>query len=361
MTYERENTDNKNIRGFVLTGEGNVLNSLERKFLEQIRLRRLVEKNEHVLIALSGGPDSMALLHLFLAVLPALQCRISAAHCNFRLRGEESERDEEFVRKTCSELGVDCYVGHFPTLDTSRVWKKSIEETARIQRYQFFDAIIREHGLSRLATGHHVNDNAETMLFNLFRGVSMPSLKGIRAKHGMIIRPLLLFHKSDILEYLEQKGIGYRTDTSNLGIVHDRNFIRHRVIPLIEERFSGKLMPSLQRLSEHAAELEEFLELYFENLFAEHPSLAPGSGCFDVDEILRLTAFERKEILKRALWEYDASIDGKVLQRLDDLLKRQSGRSVPVSGALHAVRTGKCLCFEERSVRKGKADPSGGS
>ena len=187
-----------------------------------------------------------------------------------------------------------------------------------------FEKVITEKGYTKIATGHHVNDNAETILFNLFRGVSLPGLKGIRARNGKIIRPMLLFHKSDIIKYLKEKGIASRTDTSNLVNDYDRNFIRNRIIPVIEERFPYKLMPSLQRLSEQAGELEEFLELYFENLAQREPGLYLTDGKLDVQALQGLLIFEQKEVFKRALQDMDAPVDAQTLQKLVDLLRTQS-------------------------------------
>jgi len=287
----------------------------------------------------------MALLHLFSTVSPVLQCRIGVAHCNFSLRGEESGRDEAFVRDTCLSLGVDCHVRRFDTRKVSAARKKSIEETARILRYDFFEELCRESGYTRIATGHHVGDNAETMLFNLFRGTAVSGLKGIRTKHGSIIRPLLPFSRQEVKDYLVEKGIAWRTDRTNLDINYDRNFIRNRVIPLIEERFAHKLMPALQRMSEHAGELDEFIERHIDRLTAQHPGLDLNAGKLHIVTMLELTLFERKEILKRAFRVQGLSIDSRVLQRVTDLLGRQSGRSVPVGSGIVVVRKDGYLRF----------------
>ncbi|NMW21503.1 MAG: tRNA lysidine(34) synthetase TilS [Chlorobiaceae bacterium] len=321
------------------------MNSLEKKFLEQVRTRLLVEDGERVLVAVSGGPDSMAMLSLFCAVQPVLRCEIAVAHCNFQLRGDESDTEERFVRLHCLSLGLECFVEQFDTLHYSRERKRSVEESARILRYAFFERVMEEHGFSRIATGHHVNDNAETMLFNLFRGVSLMGLKGIRARHGKIIRPMLLFHKADIIAYLKEKGIASRTDASNLVNDYDRNFIRNRVIPLIEERFPYKLMPSLQRLSEQAGELEEFLELYFENLLEREPGLTLTEGKLDVHALQRLMIFEQKEVFKRALQDMDTSVDAQTLQKLVDLLNTQPGKMVMAGRQLRVRWKGASLLF----------------
>lgn len=328
------------------------LNSIERKFLEQLTVRKLVLHGEHVLAAVSGGPDSMALLHLLCAVRPVLHCEVSVAHCNFQLREEESLLDEQHVRREAEKLGLECHVQRFDTRRDAGKWKKSIEETARIERYGYFQELIETLGFDKIVTGHHVSDNAETMLFNLFRGTSVPGLKGIRAFHGHVIRPLLLMHKQDILRYIEEKGIGYRVDTSNMGVEPDRNFIRHKVIPLIEERFKNKLLPSLQRLSEHASELEEFLELHFEQLTHDDEGLALKSNRLCARSLLGLTVFERKELLKRALQELGCEPSSKVLQQLVDLLHTQPGRKIQLAAGLEVVWKGKYLIFSGKSEGK---------
>ena len=321
------------------------MNALEKKFLEQLRTRRLVTEGDNVLAAVSGGPDSMAMLSLFLAVRPLLHGEIAVAHCNFQLRGAESDRDESFVRDHCQSLGLECFVERFDTLRFAAEWKKSIEETARILRYTFFEEVMQQKGFTKIATGHHVNDNAETILFNLFRGVSLPGLRGIRALNGKIIRPMLLFHKADILAYLKEKGIASRSDTSNFANDYDRNFIRNRVIPLIEERFAHKLMPSLRRVSEQAGELEEFLELYFENLCEREPGLSLRDGKLEVHALQQLVVFEQKEIFKRALRDMGAPVDAQTLQKLVDLLTTRPGKMVMAGGQLRVLWRGGMLCF----------------
>jgi len=325
------------------------LNSIERKFLEQLTVRKLVYRGERVLAAVSGGPDSMALLYLLCAVRSVLKFRISIAHCNFQLRGEESERDEEFVRGECKKLGLECFVRRFDTRKDARRLKKSIEETARIERYGFFSELMAKDGFDRVATGHHVSDNAETVLFNLFRGSSVSGLKGIRSQHGNVIRPLLLMQKRDIIRYIQEKEISYRVDSSNIGTEPDRNFIRHKVIPLIEERFTNKLLPSLQRLSEHAGELEEFLELHFERIVGDDEGLTLKDNRLFVPSLRKLTVFERKEIFKRALGELGCEYSSKALQQLAALIQTQPGRTVQLAAGLEIIWKGEYLYFTRKS------------
>ncbi len=322
-----------------------MMNALEKKFLGEVRARRLVGQGDKVLLAVSGGPDSMALLAFFTSVKPLLHCELAIAHCNFQLRGSESDADECFVRESALTSGLACFVERFDTLRYAAAWKKSVEETARILRYTFFDQVMEQQGYTTVATGHHVNDNAETILFNLFRGVSLPGLRGIRARNGKIIRPMLLLHKAEIAAYLAEKGIASRMDASNIANDYDRNFIRNLVIPLIEERFPHKLLPSLRRLSEQAGELEEFLELYFEALCGRTPGLSLSDGKLDVLALKRLSVFEQKELFKRALRDMDAPVDARTLQKLVDLLKTHQGKMVMAGGQLRVLWKGGSLFF----------------
>ncbi|NTW53772.1 MAG: tRNA lysidine(34) synthetase TilS [Chlorobaculum sp.] len=321
------------------------MNRTEKKFLENIRRQALVAHGDAVLLAVSGGPDSMALLHLFAAVAPVLRCRLGVAHCNFTLRGEASDGDEAFVRDSCAALGLDCHARRFDTASVSAARKKSVEETARLLRYEFFDELCHEAGFTRIATGHHSGDNAETVLFNLFRGAAAAGLRGIRSKHGKIIRPLLPFSRREIIAYLEEKKIGWRSDYTNEGDDYDRNFIRNRVIPVIEERFAHKFAPSMQRISEQAGELEAFIELHISRLLEANPGLDLAGGKLHVGAMRQLSMFERKEILKRALKLQGLPVESQVLSRIVGLLESQAGRSVQVGSGVEVARQDGFLRF----------------
>ncbi len=314
-------------------------------FLEHLRRTALVETGDAVLVAVSGGPDSVALLHLLRAVRPVLRCGIAVAHANFTLRAAASDADEAFVCQMCDRLGLVCHVRRFATRSVAASWKKSIEETARIQRYAFFDELCRDHGYDRIATGHHLGDNAETLLFNLFRGVSPGGLHGVRARNGKVIRPLLPFDRPWIMAYLHERELCWRTDSTNMETGPDRNFIRHRVIPVVAERFGDKLLPSLYRFSEQAAELDAFVGQHVAGLIASNPLLDPKGGRLHVVSLQRLSVFERKELLKRALRVQGGVVDSRVLQRLDALLQCQPGRCVPVGNGVSVTRKDGFLVF----------------
>lgn len=204
---------------------------MKRKVARYIAQKQLLHEGDRVLIALSGGADSVALLHLLLS----LGYTCEAAHCNFCLRGAESDRDESFVRQLCEEQHVPLHVIHFDT--TSEALRKhiSIEMAARELRYTWFEKLRQEHQFDAIAVAHHRDDSAETFLLNLLRGTGLNGLQGIRPRNGFIIRPLLCVDRQEIIDYLQGLKQPYVTDSTNLEDEYLRNKIRLHLLPLMQQ------------------------------------------------------------------------------------------------------------------------------
>ena len=214
--------------------------------------KQLIASSDKVLIALSGGTDSVALFRVLLQL--GYQCE--AAHCNFHLRGAESDRDELFVRSLCDEHQVPLHVTHFSTEAYAKEKGLSIEMAARELRYDWFEELRRSTGASVIAVAHHLDDSVETFLLNLSRGTGINGLKGIQAKNGYIVRPLLEVSRENIVDYLNYLHQDYVTDSTNLENVYMRNKIRLDIIPLfrqINPSFCESVAESSKRLAEVAA------------------------------------------------------------------------------------------------------------
>jgi tRNA(Ile)-lysidine synthase len=196
-----------------------------------------VKDDDRLLVAVSGGADSMALLELL------VQCGLDVvvAHCNFHLRNEESDGDEHFVHDYCAKLQLPLHVKSFNTHDYAKEKGISIEMAARELRYEWFNGLAEEQNCKYIATGHHADDSIETFFLNLTRGTGIRGLTGIMPVSGNVIRPLLFASRHDVEHYCATHGIGYRTDSSNADTQFYRNRIRHEVIPALR-----KLNPSLQ-------------------------------------------------------------------------------------------------------------------
>lgn len=244
--------------------------SLLKKFQENWRRHGFNTIQQPVLLAVSAGSDSMVMAHLFLeSAIP-----FAVAHCNFQLRGEEANKDEELVRNWCATNNIEFYNVRFDTAAKVEQWKKGVQETARILRYDWLEQIRSQHQYAAIATAHHANDNAETLLMNLFKGTGISGLHGILPENGRIIRPLLFAAKKDIAGYTQQYNVPYREDASNASDKYTRNDIRLNILPAIEKSFPN-IITSLNNSIQRFAEVEE---LYKKAIEQERKKLLERRG-----------------------------------------------------------------------------------
>ena len=197
---------------------------------------RLLHKDSPVIVALSGGADSVALLALLCAL--GYDCR--AAHCNFHLRGEESMRDMRHCRAIADRLDTDLYVRDFDVAARMKEYpRESVEMACRELRYAWFDSPPDRESAQAVAVGHHREDRVETFMLNLMRGTGISGLTSMHPRSGNIVRPLLPFSRTEIEQYLSEKGLTFITDSSNSSDVHRRNRLRNTIIPALEDAFPG--------------------------------------------------------------------------------------------------------------------------
>jgi tRNA(Ile)-lysidine synthase len=217
-----------------------------RKYIEE---NNLFEASYRILLAVSGGIDSMVMTHLFLRT----QTKIGIAHCNFNLRGSESDEDETFVKNFTSGHKIPFYSVSFDTTGFASEKNISIQMAARELRYRWFDEIRVKHGYDAIALAHNLNDNIETFLINLTRGTGIAGLTGMKPKYKYLIRPLLFASRQAITEYCEQQNVSYREDRSNTEIKYTRNKIRHQILPVFREinpSFDATVSETAERLGE---------------------------------------------------------------------------------------------------------------
>ena len=204
---------------------------MKSRVAQYIRTHTLFAAQGPVIVALSGGADSVALLH----ILKELGYPLIAAHCNFHLRAQESDRDEAFVRHLCKRLGTELHVKDFDTTGHAKQNNISIEMAARELRYEWFEELRKTHHAQCIATAHHRNDQAETLLLNLIRGTGLKGLAAMLPQNENIARPMLCVSRQEILQYLKEIGQDYVTDSTNLKTDFKRNKIRLQLIPLLQE------------------------------------------------------------------------------------------------------------------------------
>ncbi|MDR0370361.1 MAG: tRNA lysidine(34) synthetase TilS [Prevotellaceae bacterium] len=215
-----------------------------------IENNRLLADRQKIVAGFSGGADSVALLH----ILHSLGYQCVAAHCNFHLRGEASDRDRQFAESFCRELHMPFTSVDFDTTAYAQAHKMSIEMAARELRYHFFEKMRTLHRAQAIAVAHHADDHVETMLMNLIRGTGLKGMTGIPVKNGYIVRPLLCVTRGEIERYVEAHRLRFVTDESNKENIYTRNKIRNRLLPLMEE-----INPSVkQTLNESAVRFKDY-------------------------------------------------------------------------------------------------------
>ncbi len=238
-----------------------------------IDTHKLLPLDSRYIVGLSGGADSVALL----LILKELGYYVEAAHCNFLLRGEESQRDEDFCIKLCKENNIELHLIHFDTAEYAELHKVSIEMAARTLRYNYFEALRHDIGADAICIAHHRDDSVETVLLNLVRGTGLRGLMGIQPINGNIIRPLLCCSKAEIEAYLTTKKQVFVTDGSNLVADVKRNKLRLEVVPKLRE-LNPSFDETVMKMSENLDEAEKIIISSIENAFPNIVSIEKGDA-----------------------------------------------------------------------------------
>jgi tRNA(Ile)-lysidine synthase len=248
------------------------------RFLNYIREHRLFTPDDRPLLAVSGGVDSMVLLHLFART----EYRYGVAHCNFHLRGEEGDEDALSVERRAAELGVPYHGIDFDTMAEAAQTGESVEMAARRLRYDWFRALCAGHGYTRIVIAHHSDDSIETFFINLIRGTGLRGLTGIHTTNGPVIRPLLFATRKEILEYAHARGVAFREDSSNRTTKYLRNKIRLGIIPRIRE-ISPEFGPTMTRNVERLSNALRFIDRQMDGIRRQISEQQAGGTVFALD------------------------------------------------------------------------------
>jgi tRNA(Ile)-lysidine synthase len=269
-----------------------------------LRTDRMVQNGDAVLVAVSGGADSVALVYILLELAPKYSLRMAIAHLNHCLREKESDRDEAFVASLAKQLELPFYIGREDVLRYQKRHRLSLEDAARQVRYRFYDSIAAKYGYGKIALGHHGDDNAELVLMNLLRGSGPLGLSGISpVRDNRIVRPLINLRRSDIMDYVAVKKLDYVTDSSNRDLKFHRNKIRARLIPQLKSEYNPKLIDSLNRLtaivSAEEAWIEDLIQPIYEKaiVFKEKNKLGLSIAALNQQPVAVRRRLIRKAIL----------------------------------------------------------------
>lgn len=304
-----------------------------KKFIDYNKEQNLFQKNDRLLLAVSGGVDSVVLCEL----CKQANYHFQIAHCNFQLRGEESERDERFARSLAEKYEVEIFVKRFNTKEYAAQNKVSIQVAARELRYNWFEEVARSEyqvaGRSNklwIVTAHHANDNIETLLMNFFKGTGIKGLQGILPRQGNIIRPLLFAKKEEVLQFARENNLSFVEDSSNISDKYTRNYFRHQLIPALQ-----KVFPQVQEnLLNNIDRYREIEILYSQSVVLYKKKLLETKGNEVHIPVLKLL---KVEPLKTVLYEIikDYGFTAHQTEEVSSLLKSESGKYI--SSATHKI------------------------
>jgi tRNA(Ile)-lysidine synthase len=285
------------------------------KFKEHFSLNFSFTNQKEILVATSGGVDSVVLVHL----LHTLQHKIVLAHCNFKLREEESDLDAELVVELGKKLNCKTFVQTFNTTEYAESNKVSIQIAARELRYKWFSEIAKDNNIDYIATAHHADDNLETFLINLSRGTGLDGLTGIPELNNNIIRPLLPFSKSDILAYAKLHELEWREDQTNAETKYTRNKVRHQIIPTLKE-LNPNLLDNFSRTINYLKESRIIIDEKIEEVLVQIQTKEEDVLKFNIEKMLKLK--NQKAYLYEVFKRYNFTEWDNVLE----LLNAQSGK-----------------------------------
>jgi len=330
------------------------MKATEQKVLRFIKENELLSSGEKILIALSGGPDSVFLLHFLNKFKKKFKIKLGAAHINHCLRGKDSERDELFCKVICNELSIPFYLLRKDIKSYSKRNKFSLEVAGRKIRYEFFEKVANDNKYHKVATAHNADDNTETVLLNLIKGTGLKGIAGIPVKRNNIIRPILSLTKKEILNYLDKNQFEYRIDESNLSNDFERNYLRNEIIPLIQKNINPSFSNSALNTSLNLQKLNSGLTEIVGVLKAEVKVKPNRSVSIPIEHISKSNASIISYSLKEIIDEnFSVKIESRDLKKIFLLAKKQSGKSEELSEKLIALKERDEITIQKKgSVKK---------
>ena len=314
--------------------------------------QRLLSHGDHLLVGVSGGADSVALLLCLHELAASLALKLTVAHLNHGLRGQDADEDAHFVAKLCGGLAIPVVTGTADVAARRKSSHESLQQAARVERFRFFAAVVSTHGPNKVALAHHQGDQAETILLNLIRGAGLQGLGGMkpleRGLFGLtLIRPLLSVKRADILAFLAERGQGYRDDYTNLDTRYRRNLVRHEVLPLLSG-INRDVDGALLRVGDHARAADDYICMQAAREWQEaYWSLPFGTG-LRIDVLRACHGALGARLLG---WAYakeharEGDIESAHIEACWRLLDRQVGRRINLPGYITVLRMRSHLVF----------------
>lgn len=320
-----------------------------RKVTEFIKENNMLDGCGHIVAGLSGGADSVCLLYILKKITTEYHIGLTAVHVHHGIRGNEADRDRDFCRKFCSDNGIVLKEFYYDVPEFAAANRMTEEEAGRFLRYKSFENVTEDimagpdchKGTVKIAVAHHMNDRAETVLFNICRGTGLKGIRGILPVRDNIIRPLLNCTRQAIEEFLENEGLQYCNDSTNDNIDYTRNKIRHNVIPYMQREINGNTVENIASLAEKACEAEAYLAGETEKLFCENAVISEDG--IKINHIFDMNPFMAKRLIIRGIEETGIGLKDIEAAHIDRVLKLdrfKGGAVADIKRGLAAERNG---------------------
>ncbi|NNG00498.1 MAG: tRNA lysidine(34) synthetase TilS [Desulfobacteraceae bacterium] len=339
-----------------------------RQFIESVRTtitgHDMLSPDDRILIGVSGGMDSVSLLHALLALSPAYGRVIGVYHLNHGLRGKESQRDADFVARLTDPLPVRFHLDESDVKSYRQHAGLSLEEAARRIRYQQMEITAETYGYTKIATAHHADDNAELMLMNLIRGSGSLGLSGIPpVRNGMIVRPLIKLRRAEIAKFIHAANLPFVSDSSNTDLRFSRNKIRHKLLPFLRDEFNPNISATLNRVSGiiglEEKWIEETISPVFSNLvLRQHKNIID----LDLKELINAHPAVRRRVIRRAIKAVKGDLRRITLAHIDDVIHlaetATSEKRIHLPDRILAGRRGDAVFIENRTHARTRNKPT---
>ena len=304
---------------------------MQELILQYIKQNQMIQKGEHIIVGVSGGADSVCLFHILRQLQAEGFLTISVVHVNHGLRGDAAQEDEEFTRQLAQQYAISYNSVSVNVEAEAKKRGMSIEEAGRVVRREIFEQYAKEKGASKIALGHHADDQAETVLLNLVRGSGLTGLCGINPVRGQYIRPLLNTSKEAIEEYLKAQDYGWQVDETNFSEDYTRNKIRHKALKYLEE-INPKASEHIANSAKHLLEIEEYLRVQTKAAYDYYTQVVDDGIC-----IKELLAKENPIIQKRVMRECAGNAVGslknltqKNIEAMTTIFDKETGKQIEI-------------------------------
>jgi len=332
------------------------MKKIEQKVIKFIDDNDLIQNGDKILVALSGGPDSVFLLHFLLKFERRFQIEIGALHINHNLRELDSLKDEKFCERLAAKLSVDFFSSSKNIKTFAKNNELSLEEGGRIIRYKELEKVKQKNNFTKIATAHNSNDNAETVFLNLIKGAGIKGISGIPIKRGDIIRPLLNIKKEEVLNYLHHYKIKYRSDKTNIENKFERNFLRNKIFPKLKKKLNSSLENSLFNSSQLFKNYSTLIIKLIDEAEKESVKIKGDIVIISIEKIKSLHKELLGDFFKNIIERnFYSQLTFNDFERIKNLLANQSGKKINLSNKLIAVKDRNDLViFKDYKIKSDK-------